>query len=72
MLNLTNYIQILHNLLCCVCLSFADSLSICNQRPVLHRQETKRVCDTQVLIKSLLPHVYKMMLPILPQGLPTP
>ena len=47
MLNLTNYIQI-HTPLCRVCLSptFANSLSTCNQRPVLHRQGPKRVCST--------------------------
>jgi hypothetical protein len=47
MLDLKNYIQFLHNLSCdSVCHSFTDSLSTCNQRPVLRRQGPKRVCGS--------------------------
>jgi hypothetical protein len=55
MLDLTNYIQI-HIPLCGVCLSIpTNSLPTCDQRPVLHRQGTKRVCGTSEKSKIVLP-----------------
>ena len=49
MLDLTTYIQILHNLLCASVCHFANSLPICTQRPVHADKGTQRVCGNSYL-----------------------